>query len=175
MENERENNFESPTWNPEEVENNNNKKRILWARKFIEENHVKPYEVLKESKKTRTQSCYVALVTKLTKSEPSNTKEALASQPWKEAMLEEYNSILKNDVWDVVIRFKNKSVVSSKWLFKIKHAPNDNIEKYKARFVAGGFSQKEDIDYDETFTLVARYTSVRTILAIATSKGWKVH
>ena len=44
-------------------------------------------------------------------------------------MIEEYNSILKNDVWDVVPRPKNKSVVSSKWLFKIKHASDGSIEK----------------------------------------------
>ena len=90
-------------------------------------------------------------------------------------MIEEYNSILNNDVWDVVPGAKNKSVVSSKWLFKIKHASDGNIEKYKARFVARGFSQKEGIDYEETFSPVASYTSVRKILAIAASKGWKVH
>lgn len=52
-------------------------KKSLWARKFIEENHVERDEVLKESKKTRTQSCYVALATELIKSKPSNTEEAL--------------------------------------------------------------------------------------------------
>ena len=48
-------------------------------------------------------------------------------------MIEEYNSILKNDVWDVVPRPKNKSGVSSKWLFKIKHASNGNIEKLNTK------------------------------------------
>jgi hypothetical protein len=82
-------------------------------------------------------------------------------------MTEEYQSIIKNDVWEVVPRPKSKDVVSSKWLFKIKHAVNGSIEKYKARFVAHGFSQKEGIDYEETFSLVARYTSIRTIIAPA--------
>ena len=51
-------------------------------------------------------------------------------------MGEEYQSIVKNDVWDVVPRLKEKLVVSSKWIYKTKHAANGSIEKYKARFVA---------------------------------------
>jgi hypothetical protein len=66
-------------------------------------------------------------------------------------------------------------VVSSKWLYKIKHAPDGSIEKHKARFVARGFSQNEGIDYEETFGLVARYTSIRTIIALATKMKWKLH
>ena len=55
------------------------------------------------------------------------------------AMIEEYQSIMKNDVWDIVPRPKEKFVVTSKWLYKIKHAADGSIEKYKARFVACGF------------------------------------
>ena len=66
-------------------------------------------------------------------------------------------------------------MVSSKWLFKIKHAADGSIEKYKARFVARGFSQKEGIDYEETFSPVARYTSIITIIALAAKMKWKLH
>jgi hypothetical protein len=66
-------------------------------------------------------------------------------------------------------------VVSSRWLFKIKHAVDGSIEKYKARFVTRGFSQKEGIDYEETFVVVARYTSIRTIIALAAKMKWKLH
>ena len=55
---------------------------------------------------------------------------------------EEYQSIMKNDVWDVVPRPDEKSVVTSKWIYKIKHAADGSIEKYKARFVAHGFFSK---------------------------------
>ena len=65
--------------------------------------------------------------------------------------------------------------MTSKWLHKIKHAADGSIEKYKARFVARGFSQKEGIDYEETFAPVARYTSIKTIIAIASIMGWKLH
>jgi hypothetical protein len=66
-------------------------------------------------------------------------------------------------------------VVSSKWLFKINHVADESIEKYKARFIARGFSQKEDIDYEETFAPVARYTSIRTIIDLAAKMKWKLH
>ena len=82
-------------------------------------------------------------------------------------MIEEYQSIMKNDVWDFIPRPEGKFVVTSKWIHKIKHVAYCNIEKYKARFVARGFSQKEGIDYKETFALVARYTSIRSVLAMA--------
>jgi hypothetical protein len=72
-------------------------------------------------------------------------------------MKEEYDSIINNDVWTVVPRPHGKSVVTSKWIYKIKHAADGSLEKYKARFVARGFSQKEGIDYDEIFAPVARY------------------
>jgi hypothetical protein len=66
-------------------------------------------------------------------------------------------------------------VVSSRWLFKIKHPAGGSIENYKARFVAHGFSQKEGIDCEETFAPVARYTSIRTIIALAAKMKWKLH
>ena len=108
-------------------------------------------------------------------SEPSTYDEVVGQQCWKEAMMEEYESIMKNDVWEVVPRPNGKLVVTSKWIFKIKHATNGSIDKYKARFVAKGFSQKEGVDYEETFALVARYTSIRTIIALASAMGWRLH
>jgi hypothetical protein len=50
--------------------------------------------------------------------------------------------------------------VTSKWIYKIKHGVDGSIEKYKVRFVARGFSKIEGVDYDDTFALVARYTSI---------------
>jgi hypothetical protein len=90
-------------------------------------------------------------------------------------MLEEYRSIIKNNVWDIVPRPKDKSVVSSKWIYKIKHAANGSVEKFKEIFVARGFTQEEGIDYEETFSPVARYTSIRIIISLASILGWKLH
>jgi hypothetical protein len=70
---------------------------------------------------------------------------------------------------------KAKSVVSFRWLYKIKHAADSSIEKLKARFVARGFSQREGVDYGETFSLVARYTSIRVVMSLASFMGWRIH
>jgi hypothetical protein len=147
----------------------------LLKSEYFKENNVELDEITKESKKTINKSCYTTLVTELTKSEPSIVEEALSCQAWKDAMIEEYQSILQNDVWDIVPGPKDKTVVSLKWLYKIKYASNGSIEKHKARFVARGSSQKAGIDYEETFAPVARYIIQRTIIAITASKGWKIH
>ena len=65
--------------------------------------------------------------------------------------------------------------MNSKWIYKIKHALDGSIEKYKARFVAPGFSQKEGIYYEETFAPVARCTSIRSVLALVVLMKWKTH
>ena len=70
-------------------------------------------------------------------------------------MHEEYESIMKNDVWDVVPRPEDKAIVTSKWLYKIKHGSDGCAENFKARFIACVFSQKECIDYDDIFAHVA--------------------
>eukprot|EP00253_Pinus_taeda_P013337 PITA_13337 len=85
-------------------------------------------------------------------------------------MVEEYDSIMLNSVWDVVPRPGDKSVVTSRWLYKVKHAADGSIKKHKARFIARGFSQVEGIDYDETFAPVARIESYFTRLGFTKSE-----
>jgi hypothetical protein len=90
-------------------------------------------------------------------------------------MTEEYQSIMKNDVWDIVPRPKGKFVVTSKWIYNIKNAVDRSVEKYKARFLATGLSQVEGIDYEETFSHVSRYTFIRTIISLPASMAWRLH
>ena len=86
-------------------------------------------------------------------------------------MMEEY----RNDVWDIVPKPKNKSVVSSKWIYKIKNVAGGSIEKYKEIFVGRELSQKEGNDYEETFSPVSRYTSIISIIALASMMKWDLH
>ena len=61
-------------------------------------------------------------------------------------MVEEYDSIIRNSIWDMVPRPESKSSISSHWIYKVKKATDDSVEKNKARFVARGFSQVEEDD-----------------------------
>ena len=88
--------------------------------------------------------------------EPSSFEEAVQQPIWVDPMVEEYDSIIWNSVWDVVPRPQDKSVVSSRFLYMVKQAADGSVEKHKARFVDRGFSQVEGIDYDETFAPVAK-------------------
>jgi hypothetical protein len=90
-------------------------------------------------------------------------------------MVEEYDSIVKNSVWEIVPRSIDKSVVGSRWIYKVKQAADGSVEKYKARFVARVFSQIEGIDYGETFAPVSRYSSIRSILALSAEMSWRIH
>jgi len=90
-------------------------------------------------------------------------------------MVEVYDSIIWKSVWDVVPRPKDKLVVRSRWLYKGKQVADGSVERHKARFFARSFSQVERIDYDETFSPVVRYSSIRSMLALSTQMGWKIH
>jgi hypothetical protein len=153
------------------------KKRPAWLEATLQDaERIKvPKGTSKKSKRPKRFSSYAAYMTKLLDEEPTTFEEAIQKGKWKEAMAEEHQSIVKNDVWEIVPRPKEKSMVTSKWVDKIKHAADGSVDKYKARFVARGFSQKEGEDYDETFAPVARYTSIRAIISLAASMGWNLH
>lgn len=68
----------------------------------------------------------------------------------------EYNFIMKHDVWEIVLRLEGKPVVDSRGFYKLKHAIDGNIEKYKAQFIARGLTQKEGVYYEETFAPISK-------------------
>ena len=123
---------------------------------------------------------YEAYFTSLTSEicEPKNVKEALSGnkkQEWRSAMDSEYDSLMKNKTWTLVPRPPNANVVGNRWIFKIKRRGDGSIDRYKARFVAQGFTQTHGIDYDEVFSPVARGSAIRCLLALANSNDWEIH
>ena len=110
--------------------------------------------------------------------EPTSMTEALASPErakWMDAMDKEMDSLHMNDVWDLVKLPKDRKAVGSKWVFKLKVGPDGLVERHKARLVAQGFSQKQGLDYDETFSPVVRFESLRTVIALAVQNSMKMH
>lgn len=92
--------------------------------------------------------------------EPSSFQKEMKKPTWVDVMVEEYDSIVKNSACEIVPRPVEKSVVGSRWIYKLNQFFYGSVKKYKARFVAWGFSQTEGMDYDETFKLVSRYSSI---------------
>jgi len=80
-----------------------------------------------------------------------------------------------NATWELVVLPKDKKAIGCKWVYKVKHNPDGSVSKYKARLVAKGYAQTYGIDYEETYSPVAKMTIVRTIIAMAVAKGWSLH
>jgi len=104
---------------------------------------------------------------------PNSAEDGLNDRNWKKAMDSEIQSMHMNNVYDLVELPEGKKVVKSKWIFKTKN--NEGNVLYKARLVAQGYSQKLGEDYNETFSPVARFESIRTLLALSVKNKYKVH
>ena len=105
----------------------------------------------------------------------SQATESVNSTEWFNAMKEEINSMRQNKVWDLVDLPKGCKPVGSKWVFKTKRDPKGNIERYRARLVAKGFTQREGIDYSETFSPVSSKDSFRIIMALVAHFDLELH
>ncbi|KAK3925131.1 Retrovirus-related Pol polyprotein from transposon TNT 1-94, partial [Frankliniella fusca] len=98
---------------------------------------------------------------------PSSGNVALKDPKWKLAMEKEYNSLVKNGVWELVERPEGVNVIKSKWVFKVKKYAAGNYDCHKARLVARGYSQKKGIDYEEVYSPVVRPETLRLIMCLS--------
>jgi hypothetical protein len=103
--------------------------------------------------------------------EPETFEEAYSKKEWVGAMKEEMDALLRNQTWELVPKPKDVKPVSCKWVFKIKQRADGTVERYKARLVARGFTQEYGLDYEDTFSPVAKLTTIQVLLALATSKN----
>lgn len=94
---------------------------------------------------------------------------------WQAAVREEMDSLERNQTWTLVKLPEGRVPITCKWLFKVKHNEGDEEDRYKARLVARGFSQKAGFDYAETYSPVARLDTVRVVLAVANEQRMAVH
>jgi len=109
--------------------------------------------------------------------EPASYKEAMTgpeAAQWKEAMDSEIQSMKDNQVWNLVTPTPGHKTVGCKWIFKKKTDMDGNVCTFKARLVAKGYTQTHGIDYDETFSPVAKIKSIRILLAIAAFYDYEI-
>jgi len=108
--------------------------------------------------------------------EPVTLREALQEEPikWREAIADEFKSHQENGTWVPAKLPAGKKGISTKWVFKFK-TNADGSRRYKARLVVRGYEQRAGIDFEETFAPVAKFTTVRVMLALATHFDWEIH
>ena len=110
--------------------------------------------------------------------EPSTIQEAKSGDhaaEWKVATEAEYNSLIENKTWKLVELPPGRKAIGCKWVFKLKHDVDGRVERFKARLVAKGYAQKYGIDYDEIFSPIVRFSSIRFLLAFAVQRDFLIH
>jgi hypothetical protein len=102
-------------------------------------------------------------------------EEAKGKIEWEKAMATKHESLMKNQTWDLTDLPPGKKPIGCKWVYKVKYKADGTLDKYKAQLVAKGFSQREGIDYEETFSPTTKMSTIQLVLAMVTQFGWKVH
>jgi hypothetical protein len=127
---------------------------------------------------SRDSSCKQKMISLNIESDPLTYEEAMKSQDsgfWNEAINDEMDSIIGNNTWILVDLPPSFTPISCKWIFRRKLKVDGTIEKFKARFVAKGFKQKEGFDYFDTYALVARIATIRMLIALASAYKFDIH
>ncbi|GKA30788.1 ribonuclease H-like domain-containing protein [Tanacetum coccineum] len=106
---------------------------------------------------------------------PKSYHDAFNDSNWQNAMRDEYHALIKNNTLILVPRPPDTNIVCCMWLFRHKYLADGTLSHYKAHLVANGSTQVEGIDVDETFCLVVKPGTIRTVLSLAASRHWPIH
>jgi hypothetical protein len=94
---------------------------------------------------------------------------------WKEAVAKEIESLIGNRTWEEIVPPKGANLTTSKWVFTVKRKTDGSVERFKARLVARGFSQKHGIDFEDTFAPTVRHDTLRAFLAVVCMEDLELH
>ena len=141
-----------------------------------------PIAVLRRSSRNRSQPAWMsdyvdgeALLShsgsSLKAAVPSSIKAALLDPMWKDAMTKEFDSLMENKVWSLERLPKGRTSIGGKWHLCLKYGSSGEVLRYKARYVAKGYSQVHGRDYDETYSPTVKLSAVRCMLAYAAQLG----
>ncbi|GKF40225.1 ribonuclease H-like domain-containing protein [Tanacetum coccineum] len=106
---------------------------------------------------------------------PKSLSLALSDLHWQNAMYDEYNDLIKNGTWVLILRPSGANIVWCLWLFRNKFHADGSLSRYKARLVANGSSQQLGIDCVENFSPVVKPATIRTVFSLALTRYWHIH
>ena len=138
----------------------------------------KPPKRLIEEISTYAEQCLISESLVSESDEPKTVSEAWNgknSDQWKQAMDSEYDSLVKNQTWELVPLPEGKKAIGTRWVYKLKRNADGSLDRFKARLVAKGYAQSKGVDYNEVFSPVARYSAIRSLLALANANDLEVH
>jgi len=106
---------------------------------------------------------------------PSNVHKALGHPGWRQTMIDEMQALENNGTWELVPLPPVKKTVSCRWVYTVKVGSNGEVDRLKARLAAKGYTQIYGLDYCDTFSPVAKITTIRMLLAMAAMRHWPLH
>ncbi|TQD69848.1 hypothetical protein C1H46_044618 [Malus baccata] len=106
---------------------------------------------------------------------PTTYIQASKYPHWRTAMQDEFNALQNTRTWTLVPSDPSYNLVGCKWVFRIKRNPDGSVDRYKAWLVAKGYNQQESIDYNDTFSPVAKPVTIRLLLTLAVQSNWFLH
>jgi hypothetical protein len=118
---------------------------------------------------------YAYMVRVIQEVEPICFEQTIGNPKWDNAMDEEMAMLDANATWELVALPKDKKAIGCKWVYKVKHNADGSMNRYKAKLVAKGYAQTYGIDYEETYSPIAKMKTVRAIIVMAAAKGWSLH
>jgi len=118
---------------------------------------------------------YAYLVRVIQEVEPTCFEQVVGNPKWDNAMDEKMAALDVNATWELVALSEDKKAIGCKWVYKVKHNADRSMSGYKARLVAKGYAQTYGIDYEETYSVIAKMTTIKAIIVIAITKGWSLH
>ncbi len=103
--------------------------------------------------------------------EPICFEQAVGNPEWDNAMDEKMAALDANATWELVALLEDKKAIGCKWVYKVKHNADGSMNRYKVRLLAKGYAQTYGIDYDKTYSLVAKMTTKKAIIVMVAVKG----
>jgi len=135
-----------------------------------------PYPIYNFVSYHRFSPVYNAFISSLSSvSVPKSVKEALSHPGWQQAMVDEMAALHSSGTWDLVPLPPGKTVVGCRWVYNVKVGPDGQVDRLKARLVAKGYTQVFGVDYTDTFSPVAKISSIRIFLSIAAIHHWPLY